>query len=99
MSANRTELPTDERGSHGWGENANESTSLGVASALVLHRSSISAGGFMVRGWQRCAERRRKTAAALLADVVQALPDAREPRMLRTRFQDSLRLLVNAREV
>ena len=53
----------------------------------------------MVRGWQRGAERRHKSTGALLRAIVEALPDAREPRLLRTRFQDQLRALVNAREI
>ncbi len=52
----------------------------------------------MARGWYRSSERRRGI-AGLLGAITAALPDAREPKALRQRFQSELRDLLNAREV
>jgi DNA-binding NtrC family response regulator len=52
----------------------------------------------MARAWSRGKERRRG-AATLLAAVASALPVCREPRLLRQRFEEELRQLMNAREV
>ena len=50
------------------------------------------------RPWQRAPERRRGI-AAVIAAVAAAAPLAREPRLLRQRFEDELRELIHARAV
>jgi transcriptional regulator with PAS, ATPase and Fis domain len=50
------------------------------------------------RTWQRAPERRRGLAAVVMA-VAAAAPLAREPRLLRQRFEDELRDLLHARVV
>jgi transcriptional regulator with PAS, ATPase and Fis domain len=50
------------------------------------------------RVWQRATERRRGV-AAVIAAVAAAAPLAREPRLLRQRFEDELRDLVHARVI
>jgi DNA-binding NtrC family response regulator len=68
--------------------------------ALELDRRPASnhAGGTMVRGWYRAAERRRG-AIALIDAVADALPLCREARAVRDRFEQELCALLNAREV
>jgi len=52
----------------------------------------------MSRPWCRSSDR-RKGLATMLAAVASALPVCREPRLLRQRFEEELRELMNAREV
>ena len=52
----------------------------------------------MGRAWDRSSDRRRGI-SALVAAVAAALPGAREPRVLRQRFETELRELLNARAV
>ncbi len=52
----------------------------------------------MGRAWYRSSDRRRGV-SALVAAVAGALPGAREPRVLRQRFESQLRELLNARTV
>src|SRR5512140_1982937 len=99
MSANVTALPSRSATTGGRVKTRSHSARIVLAPDLVLRRASDSGGGAMMRGWQRGVERRRNTTSVLLSAIVEALPDAREPRLLRTRFQDQLRALVNAREV
>ncbi|HYT77525.1 MAG TPA: sigma 54-interacting transcriptional regulator, partial [Vicinamibacterales bacterium] len=51
-----------------------------------------------MRGWCRSTERRRGL-STLLSAMASALPACREPRVLRQRFEEELRELMNAREV
>ena len=52
----------------------------------------------MSRPWCRSSDR-RKGLATMLAAVAAALPVCREPRLLRQRFEEELRELMNARDV
>jgi len=70
----------------------------GVASTLEQKRPSGKEEKKMARGWCRAAERRRGI-PALLGAISTALPGAREPKLLRQRFEAELRELLNARAV
>jgi DNA-binding NtrC family response regulator len=52
----------------------------------------------MLRGSQRSADPRRST-LSLVSTIAETLPVAREPRLLRERFEEGLRGLVHARQV
>src|SRR5918995_7126430 len=69
-----------------------------VASPLERPSVSMQNGGVMRRPWSRCSDRRRGL-ATMLAALTTTLPVCREPRLLRQRFEDELRELMNAREV
>jgi DNA-binding NtrC family response regulator len=78
-------------------EMSSVSRTSGLASPLVITAHTDKAGGAMAdlarRTEKRCAT------SALLAAVMHGLSAVREPRMVRARFEEELRTLVNAHSI